>query len=225
MRIIAMMRRLTFAAFLCTSFALHAQNFDPQLAGEVNLIRARLAQDNMALRQYTWTERTEILEKGKVKSTREAECRYDANGLVVKRPINPNPKDAKIRTKSDKEDYIERAVTMIGNYVPPDPQQIDAMLARGAASVEPSTPGQLAVRFKGYYQGTDSFIVSYDPSTKMVKHVTVLTSIGGTKDPVTLDAIFETLPDGVNHMASATVSAKAQKVEVKTRNLSYVPIK
>lgn len=217
-----MMRRLTSAVFLCAAFALHAQNFDPELAGEVNLIRARLAQDNTALRQYTWTERTEILEKGKVKSTREAECRYDANGQVIKTPINPDPKQSKIRTKSEKEDYIERAVTMIGNYVPPDPQQIDAMLARGAASVEPSAPGQLAIRFKGYYQGSDSFIVSYDPTTKMVKHVTVLTTIGGPKDPVSLEAIFETLPDGVNHMVSATVTAKTQKIEVKTRNTSYV---
>jgi len=215
--------------FLCALLPLHAQNFDPELAGEVNLIRAEVASNNMALRQYTWTEHTEVRVKGKLQSTTDFSCRYDANGQVVKTPLIPENKDGAngvskrplVRKKSELEDYIERAISMIGSYVPPDPQQIDAMLARGDASVEPSTPGKLSIRFNRYFQKGDSMVFSYDPATKKLDRVTVQSALGSPKDPVTMIAIFETLPDGVNHLGSTTVTAPTKKVEVKTSNKSY----
>jgi hypothetical protein len=36
-----------------------------------------------------------------------------------------------------------------------------------------------------------------------------------------MEAVFETLPDGVNHLSSATLDAKERKVQVKARNLMY----
>ena len=35
---------------------------------------------------------------------------------------------------------------------------------------------------------------------------------------------IETLPDGVNHLASATLVASGKKVQVKVRNVSYQKI-
>jgi hypothetical protein len=209
---------------------LHAQGFDPQLAGEVNTIRAELARSNMALHRYSWTEHTEVLVNGKLKSASDADCHYAASGQIVKVPFDANEeknganvvsKRPNVRKKADLEDYIDRAVSLIAFYVPPDPVQIDAMLARGDASVEPSTPGHLQVRFKGYHQRGDSMIFSYDPVSKALLRVTVLSTLGSPKDPVKMDAVFETLPDGVNHLASTTVTAATKKIEVKTRNLSY----
>ncbi len=47
----------------------------------------------------------------------------------------------------------------------------------------------------------------------------VWSSLGGnSKDPVTLDTLFATLPDGITHLASATLEAKAKKV---TRNMAF----
>lgn len=208
---------------------LHAQGFDPSLAGEVNLIRAEVVRSNLALRQYTWTEHTEVLVKGKVQSARDLTCRYDATGQIVKTPFSITgdkdkgsaaSKRERDRRKADQQDYIDRAITLIGYYIPPDPQQLDAMLARGDASVEPSEPGKLQIRFKRYYKDGDSVIFAYDSASKALRRVTVLSDLG-PKDPVAMDAVFESLPDGVNHLASTTVTAKTKKIEVKTRNLSY----
>jgi len=33
--------------------------------------------------------------------------------------------------------------------------------------------------------------------------------------------LFEKLPDGVNHVSSATLNATAKKVQVKVKNVSY----
>ncbi len=36
-----------------------------------------------------------------------------------------------------------------------------------------------------------------------------------------MDAVFETLPDGTNHLASSVLNATAKKVQVKTQNSNY----
>lgn len=208
---------------------LHAQGFDPKLAGEVNTIRAEVARSNLALRRYTWIEHTEVLVKGKLQSASDAGCRYDATGQVLKTPLAADVEDRAngvskrptVRKKADQQDYIERAISMIATYVPPNPEQLDAMLARGDASLEQSEPGKSQIRFKEYYQQGDSMTFTYHPVSKALLHVTVLSTLGKPKDPVRMEAVFETLPDGVNHLASTTVTAKSRKIEVKTRNVSY----
>jgi hypothetical protein len=127
-----------------------------------------------------------------------------------------------VRRKADLQDYIQRTISLIAYYVPPKPEQLDAMLSRGDASQELSEPGKSRIRFRDYHQRGDSMTFTYDPTSKALLSVTVLSTLGGSpKDPVTLEAVFETLPDGVNHLASTTVIAKAKKIEVKTRNVSY----
>ena len=36
-----------------------------------------------------------------------------------------------------------------------------------------------------------------------------------------MEAVFETLPDGVNHISSAVLTAKKKSVLVRMRNLDY----
>jgi hypothetical protein len=91
----------------------------------------------------------------------------------------------------------------------------------GDASLEQSEPGKFQIQFKEYHQRGDSITFTYDPISKALLLVTVLSTLGSPKDPVRMEAVFETLLDGVNHLASTTVTAKSRKIEVKTRNLSY----
>jgi len=209
---------------------LHAQGLDQRLADEVNAIRAEVARSNLALRGYTWIEHTEVLVKGKLESVRDAACRYDATGQIVKTLLAINEDQDRgngvsnrptVRKTADQQDYIERAIKLIAYYVPPNPDHLDAMLARGEASLEPSEPGKFQIRFKEYHQRGDSITFTYDPVSKALLRVTVLSTLGSPKDPVSMEAVFETLPDGVNHLASTSLTAKSRKIEVKTRNLSY----
>ncbi len=222
--------------FMCTLFPVNplpAQRLDSHLAGEVTSIRADLASSNLALRQYTWTEHTEVLVNGKLQFASDAACRYDATGQVVKSPLSISKDQAPangvskrpiVRKKAEKQDYIQRAISLIGHYFPPDPEQLDLMLARGDASLEQSEPGKSQVRFIDYYQRSDSIIFSYDPVSKALLLVTVLSTLGSPKDPVRMEAVFETLPGGVNHLGSTTLTAKSRKIEVKTRNISYTKV-
>ena len=49
----------------------------------------------------------------------------------------------------------------------------------------------------------------------------VSSNLSGPKDPVTLEAVFELLPDNVNHLATATLKAPAKKVQVNVKNTDY----
>jgi hypothetical protein len=208
-----------------------AQGADPNLLREAEAVRAVLADAKAALAGYTWTEYTEVLVDGKVHSTEQFTCRYNAKGEVVRtlkdetapegKPGSATSNKPRSRSKAAKQDYIERAISLIRYYVPPNPDRITAMLQNGTASMGPSEGGKSEIRFQRYFMAGDSMVFKYDSATKALIHVSITSFLGDKKDPVTLEADFGTLQGGVAHLDSTTLDAKAKKVQVKTRNLSY----
>lgn len=207
-----------------------AQGADPNLMREAEAVRLVVAENKAALRQYTWTEHTEVLVKGEIKSSSDLICRYDASGEVTRTPkgeaaATKGPsavsKRPIVRKKAAMQDYIERAISLIHNYVPPNPDRIQAMLQNGSASMGQSEAGKHEIRFQRYFRNGDSLVFRYDPVSKVLLSATIASTLGDKKDPVTLDAVFETLPDGVNHLASTTLNAKTKNVQVRTSNVMY----
>ncbi len=226
--------RLLAAGLLVCGLSLpgrmRAQGVDPNLMREVGAVRAEIARSMAALRQYTWTEHTEVLVKGDVKSSSAVICRYDRSGELTRTPVDTGKekgtssavsKRPMVRKKADMEDYIERAVSRIQTYVPPKPEQIQYLLQNGYASPGRSEAGKSEVRFTNYFEKGDSLVFTYDSVSKVLLRVSVASTLGSPKDPVILEAVFETLPDGVNHVSSATLNAKKRNVQVKRRNVMY----
>ena len=227
--------RMRFAAglLLCGVLSFQrggAQSADPNLMREAAAVRAEVARSRDALRDYTWTEHTEVSVKGEVKSSTAATCHYKSNGDLVKTPLgaaeeqkkaNATAKRVVTRKKADMQDYIERAVSTIQDYVPPKPEQIDHLLRTGSAALGHSADGKSEVRMTNYYQEGDSLVITYDSASKVILRAHIASTLGSPKDPVTLDAIFEKLPDGVNHLSSTTLNAPSKKIQVKTRNVMY----
>lgn len=203
---------------------------DPNLAREVRAVRVEAARSMVALRQYAWTERTEVLVDGKAKSSNDLLCRYDAEGKVIKEPMggtgqaeraNTSSNRPVVRKKADNQDYIQRAITIIHNYMPPKPEQFDYLVQNGYASLGRPAGGTSELRVTHYFQSTDVVVFTYDTATKTMLKASVAANLGTPKDPVTMDIVFEKLPDRTNHVATATLNAKAKKVQVITRNMNY----
>jgi len=226
--------RLRYAAgaLLCGLSSVHclaAQGADPNLGREVAAVRDEVARSRAALRQYTWTEHTEVLVKGDVKSSSAVICRYDGSGQLTKTPVAEGKENTStavsnrptVRKKAAMQDYIDRAVSRIHTYVPPKPDQMEYLLKNGHASLGQSASGKSEVRFTHYFEEGDSVIATYDSVSKVLLRITIASTLGSPKDPITMDAVFETLPDGVNHLSSATLKASAKKVQVNTRNVMY----
>ena len=215
---------------LCSPYGIRAQGVDPDLLREVSAVRSELARNNANLRRYTWTALTEVSVKGDVKSSSSYKCQYKPTGELIRtltdtgkemEAANAVSKQRRERSKADMQDYIERAIKRIYQYVPPDPEQINLLLMNGSASLGRTTGGESEVRFKEYFDTGDTVVFTYDSASKALLRASVASTLGSPKDPVTLEAVFEKLPEGVNHVSSATLNAPAKKVQVKVKNVSY----
>jgi hypothetical protein len=207
-----------------------AQSIDPYLMREVLAVRAELSRSKAALTRYTWIEHTEVYVKGKLKSSVDISCRYDEAGRLTKNPYTelPDKPTSKaisnrplVRSKGEMQDYIERAISRIQDYVPPKPEQIDHLLMNGKATITPPNGGIADVRLTHYYLEGDSLVFTYDTTSKLLLRAVVTSMLGGPKDPVKLEAVFETLPGGISHLSTANLTASAKKVQVKLRNFQY----
>lgn len=222
-------RTLLLCGF-CLPCTMRAQQPDPILIREVSAVREELARNRAALGHYTWSSVIEVSVKGDVESAKTYKCRYDQNGEFQRMLVetgkdmqvaNGVSKRPRVRSKADMQDYIERAMTRIYKYVPPDPEQINFLLNNGNASLGMSRGNTSEVRFRNYFDDGDILVFTYNSVSKNLLSVRVASTLGTPKDPVTLEAQFEPLPEGINHVSSATLNAPAKKVQMKLRNFMY----
>jgi len=145
---------LSLAFALCLTLAQPASTQDQKQAvqEEVAAFKQSLAENQKALHQSGWTENTQLSLKGEVKSTKIEACRYGPDGKVQKTPLSAPPEKKEIRglkkkvveKKTDEmKDYMERVVSLIGDYVPPPPELIKADVAAGNTSLSPQGPGAI----------------------------------------------------------------------------------
>jgi len=202
-------------------------------------IKESIAKNQAALKEYTWTENTQISLKGEVKKQTENQCQYGPDGKVQKTPIG-NPADsqsaqqssgrrgevkkAMIEKKVDElKDYMEQVQALVKEYVPPDPKKIQAAQAAGNVSMQPATAdGIAAMNIKNYVKQGDLVKLGFDTSAKKLRSFDVNSYTDNPQsDPVTLTVTFASLPDGTNYVQQSVLDAPAKKIQVNTTNSDY----
>jgi hypothetical protein len=198
------------------------------------------AQNQQALRTYTWVEKTEIALKGEVKNTKVESCRYGPDGKVQKTPLSEPPKKeeadaprgpkgrakagmkAKVvekKTGEMKED-MEAAVALVHQYVPPAPDKIQAAMAAGKITATPGASGT-ALRIADYVKAGDSLLLTLDAAGKGIKKIDVDTWKDNPSDKVTLDVQMQSLPDGTSYAGGIVLAIPSSKIEVRISNSNY----
>jgi hypothetical protein len=205
-------------------------------------IKESIAKNQAALKQYTWTENTQISLKGEVKKQEENQCQYGADGKVQKTPIG-NPADsqsaqqssggsgrrggevkkAMIEKKVDElKDYMQQVQALVKEYVPPDPKKIQAAQAAGNVSLQPPAGGIATMNIKNYEKQGDLVKLGFDTNAKKLRSFDVNSYTDNPKDdPVTLTVTFASLPDGTNYVQQSVLDAPAKKIQVNTTNSDY----
>ena len=199
-------------------------------------IKQSLAQNQAALRQYTWIETTEISLKGEVKKKEQKQCRYGADGKVQKTPLpgaappaaapkkeGRSGRGGRVKEKvvenkvEDLKDYMGQVAALVQQYVPPDPQKIQA--AQSAGTLQP-TAGGLTV--KDYAKPGDSVMIGFDPAAKKLSSYRVTSYVEKPKDDeVTLAVTFAALADGTSYPQQVLLDATAKKIQVKVTNSGH----
>jgi len=214
----------------------------PAAAERAAAVKQALAENQAALKQYTWVETTDVSLKGEVKKHEQKQCSYGADGKVVKTPLpGAAPAAAKEKEKGgggrrgggrvkesivenkveDLKEYMEKVAALVHEYVPPNPQKIQAVQTAGNMSTQPSGSGAV-LSLKDYNKPGDLLAIGFDPAAKKFLSYKVNSYVEKPKeDDVTLAVTFTGLPDGTNYPGQVVLDAPAKKVQVKITNSGY----
>lgn len=202
-------------------------------------LKQSLQQGQALIRQYEWIETTIISLKGEEKARKQNRCYYGADGKVQKIALGEPapPQEASggrrggrvkqqivAKKKDDMQDYMERAVSLVHMYVPPQPSQIQAAKDAGRVAVRPQAGGRVQLEIAQYLQPGDKLALDLDAAGNRLIGLGVDTYLGTPEDPVTLAVQMGALPDGATYAAQTTLDAKAKNIRVVVQNSGHRPV-
>ncbi|HEY6413497.1 MAG TPA: hypothetical protein VIX42_07410 [Edaphobacter sp.] len=200
-------------------------------------IKQSTAANQQKLHKYQWTETTQVTLKGQLKPPKQSLARYGPDGKVQKTPIDaPQPQQQQQsgrggrlkqkvieKKKEEFQEYGAQIKTLIGLYLPPDPQKMQQAFQSGKASLNKGE-GTADIVFKDYALPGDQMTLSFSTEAKKISTINVKTYMDDPKDAVTLAVQFATLPDGTNYVQGTTLDATAKQLQVTTTNSNYQPL-
>jgi hypothetical protein len=202
------------------------------LQQKVMAAKESAALNQQKLHGYQWTETTQLMLRGDPKPPTQSLCQYDPDGKVQKTPIGRPPEapsggrmKRKIvaKKKGEMQEYIGQLKSLLGMYVPPDPQRMQEALHGGKVSLNPS-PGMAKLIFKDYAQPGDQLTLSFDTAAKKITSLEINTYTDDPKGVVTMAVRFSSLPDGTNYPQQTVLDATAKDLQVTTTNSGYQPV-
>jgi hypothetical protein len=197
-------------------------------------VKQSVAANQQKLHQYQWIETTQLTLNGDAKPSSQSMCRYGPDGTVQKTQISAPPpppsggrlKQKVIANKTDQmQQYMGGVKSVIGMYVPPDPQKMQAAFQAQKVTMNSTVgSGTAQLVFKDYAQPGDQMTVTFNSATKRVTALNVNTYMDDPKDVVTLAVTFASLPDGTNYVVQNVLNATAKKLVVTTTSSNYQPV-
>ena len=117
--------------------------------------------------------------------------------------------------------YMEKVAALVHDYVPPDPQKIQAAQAAGTLSIQPSGD-TAALNIASYLKPGDLVSIGFDPAPKKLLSYKVDSSVEKPKeDTVKLDVSFGRLTDGTSYPQETVLDAAAKNIKVRITNSGY----
>jgi hypothetical protein len=199
-------------------------------------------QQGMALaRKYEWVETTIISLKGEEKGRTQKRCYYGADGKVQKISLDKPQQEQEeggrggrrggrlkekiVENKKDEmKEYMDQAAALIHQYVPPDPERIQAAKDAGRIAMNPQAGGKMRLVISQYLQAGDAVSIDLEPATSKLLGLGVNTYLGKPDDVVTLAVQMNALPDGATYAGQTTFEAKAKNITVVIQNSGYRPL-
>jgi len=240
-----MIWRTVFASTVIVAFVMAGASAQTPAAPQtpdqrVAALKKSLAESQANLRKFEWIETTVISLKGEEKSRKQLRCYYGADGKIQKLPIAgaaPAPAaqsggrrggraaQAIVEKKKDEmQDYMESAVALVHQYLPPSPERIQKSKDAGKLAVVPQDQGRVRLDFSDYLLPGDRMSLIANAATNSLAALTVATYLEKKDDVVGLDVQFATLTDGTSYTAKTTLDAKAKNVRVVVTNTGHKPL-
>lgn len=205
----------------------------------VAALKQSIQQSQARLHEYEWIETTTISLKGEEKGRKVMRCYYGADGKLEKLPVDggsaPPPQQSGGRggrlkqkivenKKNEMQDYMERAAALVHQYVPPNPERIQAAKDAGKLTVRPAADGRVRIEFADYLLSGDRLGVDLDAAANRLLGLSVNTYLDKPEDAVTLNVGMGSLADGTSYSEQTTLDATAKNLRVVIQNAGYRPM-
>ena len=203
-----------------------AQDGNQELQQKLAAFKEAVAQNQAALRQYSWIQKTQLSRKGDVKSTKTESCHYGPDGRVqrtkVSEPAEQQKKGGGSALNEDLQDYMERTVSMIERYVPPSLERLKSVAGQGNAAFRQTGADTIELQFKDYVKKGDTVTFVLDLAAQRISRAIVNTYLAEEdKDAITLTVDFQTPPDATNYPANKLLTVAAKQIVVKVDSSNY----
>jgi len=226
------------------ALALPARGEEPVAVQRVFALKARMAEDQTVLRQYEWLETITISLHGEVKSRQMMHCSYDAAGAVQKEPFTPpaDPEDRRLKllreiegvegTDEHKENkaaeygeltkYMQAAVRLVRQYIPLNPNGINAVEGEGKLWFSVSDPGkQGQLNIRDFLVRGDYVVVDMDLNTNRPLSLKISSFLDTEGVPASLSVSFGSLYGTAAFVREAVLDAKQLELNITVKNSDF----
>lgn len=216
------LRAAALAALTLLPTPAAAQGLQEQVAD----LKRALEENAAAQRGYTWIQTTQLKLNGEVKATESSTCQYEGGqakpvctligappeGPHVRGPVRKRIAKSKV---ADLKAYMDSVKTLVGDYIPLEPQRVQEAMQRGDVAIAPN-PSNNTVKFtiSNYRQQGDAVSVTIRQGTHQLVDLAVNSWLNDPSATVTLSVKFATLPNGVTFPVSKVVTASAKNIVV-----------
>jgi len=230
------------AALIIAVFVIPAAGF-AQVSEQEQRVAAfkRAVQQSMAgLHKYEWIETTTVSLKGEVKSQKINRCYYGADGRIQKVPMgeaSPPQEQSSGRRRGriksriiakktgEMTDYMKQAVSLVHQYVPPDPALIAYSKDAKRMAVEPVEPNRvIRVSFHDFIKAGDLLSGTLNVQANAILEINVSTWLESQQDGITLAVGFTQLPDGTSYTSRTVLNAPSKHIQVVVENSGHRPL-
>jgi hypothetical protein len=215
-------------ALLASASSLVAQDAANQslragIAAKVTALRQANA---AAMQQYTWDQRTEVLEDGVVKDTRVELVNW-VNGQYQKSLVSDQGPSLprfglrkRIAEEKQKEmkEYAAGLKSLLQQYTLDSSPQLLAFYNKAQVS-GPDASGLLALSGGSVVTPGDSMTLWINSTTHKAAKAFIATNYQG--NPVTMNATFNTLAAGLSYMNYCDIQIPAKALELQVSNFNY----
>jgi hypothetical protein len=188
------------------------------------------AQNQAALRKYTWTETVRFLLKDELRSTWQFSCRFGADGRVVRTALGPPPPGTTAgpfvpkpgrESKEELEATVAKVRVVVALYVPPDTQKLEEALQAGRVRTERPIQGEALLRIADYARAGDSVLLDFRTDLRKLVRLQAASYLDDPSQAVAIDVRYATLPDGTNHPGTIEVSEQRTAMRVMIEASDY----
>ena len=223
---------ILLAAIVVTSLGtqVSGQGMSPAAQQKMAAVKESVARNQAELRQYTWTEQIQVSFDNEVRKTEESLCHYGPDGRVQRTPSG-SPSQGRAsrgiigrieeRAKDEVVEFLEQAKVLIHSYFPPSAQLMEKSFGRGNASIGQTGPGTVELQFDNYLKPGDSLAFDFQPADRRMRRLNVNTYMDKPSEPLALEVVFDSLPDGTNCPVTEVLSLPSRRLRVTVENSNY----